>query len=464
MTDTVLIVDDSTFIVEGLVALLRKTYHTIPSYGGEECLSLLRTIKPSIIILDIMMEPMDGWETLSRIKENPATRHIPVLMFSAKKISPKEAETHRIIIDDFLTKPVNPKKLLEAIARVLARQEFNKKIQKSWNAAGVSPDIIDEYLTLKTNLDVDVSLLAVMKKQLDIAYPDAVNREELEESIAALEERIGVSRARINTFCEERAWILPVLDKDDIMSSSPGAEPARGSDYPGPEPEEARPIPTAGPAAHPVAELPPNGDRTGIPRVPERENPPESAHGIFSPAGVPLQEPEASPSTPLSPPLGPVVTTPFPQPEPVLHPALTANAVGRDQEARVSTPGIRVLPEGRPSYDAAGEVAPKPVDPYPLFDPFEDIHGSGHKTDTGNMVNYSPEISLSRTRPEQDAPPFVVPGAGTETPSMLSPSTTRRPDRLAKEEQQPKKPVPAPTGFISRIIAAVAALFGRKKP
>ena len=55
-----------------------------------------------------MMEPMDGWETLEKIRENPATKDIPVLMFSAKKITPAEAREHSMNIDDFVSKPVKP--------------------------------------------------------------------------------------------------------------------------------------------------------------------------------------------------------------------------------------------------------------------------------------------------------------------------------------------------------------------
>ena len=98
--DTVLIVDDSSFIVEGLISFLKKKYRTLAAYGGAECLTVLARETPSVVILDIMMEPMDGWETLARIKENPKTRNIPVLMFSAKKISVEEAAEHSIRIDD----------------------------------------------------------------------------------------------------------------------------------------------------------------------------------------------------------------------------------------------------------------------------------------------------------------------------------------------------------------------------
>ena len=122
--DTILIVDDSPYIVDGLVALLkRKGFNPIASHGGDEALSLLATVKPDLVLLDIMMEPMDGWETLDRIKANPATRDLPVLMFSAKKITPEEAQQHCLNIEDFVSKPVNPSQLLDAIKRVFDAEE-----------------------------------------------------------------------------------------------------------------------------------------------------------------------------------------------------------------------------------------------------------------------------------------------------------------------------------------------------
>ena len=69
--DTVLIVDDSSFIVEGLIAFLKKKYLPLAAYGGAECLEILKRETPSVIILDIMMEPMDGWETLVPYQGEP---------------------------------------------------------------------------------------------------------------------------------------------------------------------------------------------------------------------------------------------------------------------------------------------------------------------------------------------------------------------------------------------------------
>ena len=124
MNNIIMIVDDSPYIVDGLVALLkRRGYQPVPAHGGDECLFLLQTTKPDLLLLDIMMEPMDGWETLEFVKKNPVTKDIPVLMFSAKKITPSEAEEHSMSIDDFVSKPVNPMQLLESIEQVFERRK-----------------------------------------------------------------------------------------------------------------------------------------------------------------------------------------------------------------------------------------------------------------------------------------------------------------------------------------------------
>jgi len=215
MTDTVLVVDDSPFIVEGLVALLKKTYNAIPSSGGEECLRILRTEMPSVIILDIMMEPMDGWETLSRIREDPRTRHIPVLIFSAKKISFEEAEAYRIRIDDFMTKPVSPHEILSAVAGILERQNRKKRILVQWTARGLPREKIEEFLALSSNLEIDTSLLAALKKQLDHPPVTGTKREELISSVSVLEERIRGTESLIQSFFHETGMSLP-YDADPV--------------------------------------------------------------------------------------------------------------------------------------------------------------------------------------------------------------------------------------------------------
>jgi two-component system, OmpR family, response regulator len=195
---TILIVDDSPYIVDGLVALLkRKGFNTLASHGGEEALSTLGTIKPDLILLDIMMEPMDGWETLTRIKTNPLTGDIPVLMFSAKKITPEEAEEHCLSIEDFVSKPVNPAQLLDAIRRIFERRSAVKNEVLLAKDHGVDPCLIDEYSALRKSIEVDKNLLAVLKKSSGTHLPGReVPADEL-AAIGKLEAKILVDEKRL---------------------------------------------------------------------------------------------------------------------------------------------------------------------------------------------------------------------------------------------------------------------------
>ena len=456
MAESILIVDDSTFIVEGLVALLKKSYRPIPAYSGEECLEILRTTTPALIILDIMMEPLDGWETLARIKGNPKTRHIPVLMFSAKKISPAEAEEHRIIIDDFITKPVQPRTLLEAIGKILARQEFNRQILSRWVAAGVSPAVIDEYLTVKMNLDVDVSLLAVMKRQLEFSPGMAANREDIERSILALESRIGEGRSRIETFCRERAGTVPVPGGEpgvdgDASGNGAGSSPPASSEDDGPGPD-LTPVPVAIPDG-------PDG-ATALP------GPVVPAGPVPGPAGdLPVMA--AGPAEPVEReeprlPPGPVavlhpVPAPIPEREnPGSGDALPGPAALRAEE-RVPGP-VPEIPPVQPETDSVLHFPPG--EPSPLFEPFP-LSGDppgGTAAELRRTLPNDPDA----LQPRRSA---AVSGGGTATPRMRSFAAT---SRIEREEAGDRENGPAGTeppapsrGLFSRLIAALRGLFAR---
>jgi two-component system OmpR family response regulator len=198
MNDTIMIVDDSSFIVDGLVAILkRKGYKPIPAHGGDECLEILKTTIPDLILLDIMMEPMDGWETLDRLKSNPATKGIPVLMFSAKKISPSEAQEHSLSIDDFVTKPVNPTQLMESIQRIFSRRNDVKGETLVAQNAGVDKALIDEYTALRTSVEVDKNLLIILKNSTGANTPGHVVPDEDLAAMQKLEEKIKTDELRL---------------------------------------------------------------------------------------------------------------------------------------------------------------------------------------------------------------------------------------------------------------------------
>jgi CheY-like chemotaxis protein len=195
---SILIVDDSPYIVDGLVALLkRKGFRPIASHGGDEALAVLATTKPDLILLDIMMEPMDGWETLEKIKGNPATKDLPVLMFSAKKITPEEAEEHRLSIEDFVSKPVNPAQLLDAIRRVFDRRKDVTIEAAVARDAGLDVTLVEEYSALRKSIEVDKNLLIVLKKAAAMKRPGAAEPDSDAGAIQRLEAKIQMDEARL---------------------------------------------------------------------------------------------------------------------------------------------------------------------------------------------------------------------------------------------------------------------------
>lgn len=206
MNDSILIVDDSSYIVDGLVALLkRKGFKPIAAHGGDEAISLLTSNKPDLILLDIMMEPMDGWETLERIKANPETHDLPVLMFSAKKITPEEAQEHSLNIEDFVSKPVNPAQLLDAIKQIFERRSNVKLEATVAKDAGQDAAIISEYSALRKSIEVDKNLLEVLKNACGMNTPGSVVPEDDLKSINKLDQKIKADELRLNEINEKFA-------------------------------------------------------------------------------------------------------------------------------------------------------------------------------------------------------------------------------------------------------------------
>ena len=157
----------------------------------------MKKVKPDLILLDIMMEPMDGWETLAHFKGNPETADIPVLMFSAKKITPEEAKEHAINIEDFVSKPVNPTQLLEAIQRIFARRTAVKSEVSEAKDAGHDAIMVDEYAALRKSIEVDTNLLCVLKKSTGMEQGVCEVRADDLAAVRTLEEKIKTDEQRL---------------------------------------------------------------------------------------------------------------------------------------------------------------------------------------------------------------------------------------------------------------------------
>jgi PAS domain S-box-containing protein len=116
---TVLVVDDEVTIRDLLLEYLQLwNYGAVPAVSGPEALEVARRIKPDLIILDVGMLPMSGLDVLRQLKQDPATRPIPVLLHS---VTDEPEQMLALGASDFLRKPVSSTRLREAILRALDR-------------------------------------------------------------------------------------------------------------------------------------------------------------------------------------------------------------------------------------------------------------------------------------------------------------------------------------------------------
>jgi two-component system OmpR family response regulator len=142
----ILVVDDNAYIVEGLAEILkRKGYFPIPCRGGEEALQFLKTTEVDVMLLDISMQPLDGWKTLERVRRDPSIAATPAIIFSARKSLENEAEDNKWQVDAVLSKPINTEKLIAAIDQAIEKRR-NPPMARGENEPGASWDDDDAYV------------------------------------------------------------------------------------------------------------------------------------------------------------------------------------------------------------------------------------------------------------------------------------------------------------------------------
>ncbi len=147
----VLVVDDEENIIDFVRLGLRyEGFHVESAADGEQGVTLAQRINPELIILDVMLPGIDGVEVCKRLRSNPTTRDIPILMLTARD------EVHDRIIgldagaDDYLTKPFNFDELLARMRAILRRQNRSKGTQAT-EAGGDNSQIL-QFADLRLNM------------------------------------------------------------------------------------------------------------------------------------------------------------------------------------------------------------------------------------------------------------------------------------------------------------------------
>lgn len=119
----VVCVEDEPEMIDLIRLILgRKGYEVVGAHGGVRAMDVILEHKPDVILLDLMMPDMDGWEVYQKLKAADETNHIPVIVVTAKAQSiDKVLGLHIAKVDDYISKPFSPQELLDSIDQVLAR-------------------------------------------------------------------------------------------------------------------------------------------------------------------------------------------------------------------------------------------------------------------------------------------------------------------------------------------------------
>jgi DNA-binding response OmpR family regulator len=117
----VVCIEDELEMIELVKLILdRNKFEVTGANGGQEGLEKIGEIGPDLVLLDLMMPEMDGWEVYQKMKASEAMRDIPVIVVTAKAQSiDRVLGLHIARVDDYITKPFGPQELLDSVERVI---------------------------------------------------------------------------------------------------------------------------------------------------------------------------------------------------------------------------------------------------------------------------------------------------------------------------------------------------------
>jgi len=125
----VVCVEDEPEMIDLIRLILsRKGFEVIGAEGGVKGLATIRKEKPDLVLLDLMMPEMDGWQVYQQLKAEPATAQIPVIVVTAKAQNiDKVLGLHIAKVDDYIPKPFSLQELVDRVEAVLKRHEQARK-------------------------------------------------------------------------------------------------------------------------------------------------------------------------------------------------------------------------------------------------------------------------------------------------------------------------------------------------
>ncbi|MDK2833325.1 MAG: hypothetical protein PWR29_196 [Methanolobus sp.] len=215
--DKVLIVDDEQAIVELMGLYLRSEYDVISAYNGQEALEKIRSDKPDIVLLDVMMPDMNGYEVCRRLKTSVETQFLPVIMVTALSGKDDRIKGIEVGADEFLGKPVNRLELVTRVRSLLRIKHLQDKILAERNdalgyldAAGFIVVVVDP--DLRINLINRKGNEALGYEEFELIGQDfvkAVVREDMGDEVRASLVAALAGNSKLPDY-----WEIPVVRKD----------------------------------------------------------------------------------------------------------------------------------------------------------------------------------------------------------------------------------------------------------
>jgi len=185
----ILIIEDNHDMNQYMSSCLGSDYHVINAYDGLEGVLLAKREVPDLIISDVMMPKLDGYQATKEIRENPITNHIPIILLTSRHDLESKLKGWHHQVDEYLTKPFNVEELKVRINNLLAIRNIIKNRHNSLRVKGshINPNILEEIS--------DTSTIEQMKKQEH--FIEILNQ--------TLEERYTDTSITVNTIARSMA-------------------------------------------------------------------------------------------------------------------------------------------------------------------------------------------------------------------------------------------------------------------
>ena len=189
MSQRILVVDDDKEIVRILRAYLEQAGYTVwPAYDGETALHIMRSDRPDLVVLDLMLPDRDGWSITKIVRADPALKALPIVMLTARVESADKIQGLNLGADDYVPKPFNPHEVVARVRAVLRRTSENPtqarviqiggllldvdrhEVQIDGQSVDLTPTEFDLLKTLMDNPGHAFTRLALIEQGLGYAY------------------------------------------------------------------------------------------------------------------------------------------------------------------------------------------------------------------------------------------------------------------------------------------------------